>query len=1005
MDASPTGHSQLRKRALVVQHDPGTRKLICEQLTHQGFEVDAGSTIAEGAAQYQAQPLVVTSTDRDPMMPRGFIAWLHENHPDENTRPYILAICDRESSLSTPPQNRAWDELLTLPVKGVELRNRIEAIGTWVDSFLEGQNGNGNGDSFVRVPEEEVAAVPVPKAQERQRVVVRAKFPNRKAQTVEAAPTQRLAEVGSQSGAATEPVMKVPPPPSLISPKTAPVKPITPPTGPVAERTKPRPALRNTGLMSPTEQFQALVDNAPVALAMLDKDLRYLVVNRKWLRDFRLENVELIGRSHLEVFPQLGENWSHVYQRALEGMPDRSQPDIFVHPDGTQSWVRWEVQPWTDSGREIQGITISCEAVNQDPTANSPSELELIGHSLLKGKVTPALSLSMEGIIEEASEACLGFAPTNTSTLKGQHFWEIFVGDQRREDMRLLFLAAAKETRESEYFAFPPTFVTEVQLSSGGETTMAWTNSPRYDGTGRVCGLVCLGIPIGDGSALLNDIDKARKGRQNLSGAASYYATEPSAILEQISFGIVLLDPERNTLYANPEHRHLLGYDVETFDDIEDWIRQAAPNPNQSQAVVEDWRTSVWQHQVTKVLALKTRDGVLREIEFRPRPTSDGGLMLTLFDVTERRRGEEALRSSEAKFRALFQDAGVGIVLEDTTGAIFDANPIFEAMMGVSRADLRRSGLQDWVEHSDRPQIGLALQKLDPTAASRHPANLDIRLVRQDQSQLIARTTISRVYDGNGRLLYTAYFIQDVTSEREATSNFQLAEQQNRALFQAIPDLILLLDSTGRVIDVIPAASGMLLSDAAEGIGKRLSEIAPALAPHESALLQEAVGQDGIVVHEFDQPFADGSSKALTARLARCGTDHVVAVIQVNTSTKEADNELRRLALTFHLSEDAIIIANLAGKITEWNPAAEKMFGYRSQDIVGHGLATLFSPNDRPAFNNVVADSLSEYGEWGGEVDYFRSDGSQSKANVLYYAIDETGDGEPTAILGINRPM
>ncbi|MEM1296488.1 MAG: PAS domain-containing protein, partial [Verrucomicrobiota bacterium] len=570
MNASPTGHAPNRKRALVVQHDPGTRKLICEQLTNFGFEVDAGGTVAEGAARYKAQPLVVTSTDRDPMIPRGFIAWLHENHPDENSRPYILAVCDRESSLSTPPQNRAWDELLTLPVKGSELKHRIQAIGTWVDRFLASRE-NGNGSHAPQIDAGIGAtAVPVAEPQDRERIVVRAKFPNRRAQTVEAAPQQRLADVTtSQAGSefTGDPGVKVPPPPSLVSPKTAPVKPITPPTGPVAERTRARPMMRNTGLMSPTEQFQALVDNAPVALAMLDQDLRYLVANRRWLRDFRLENVEVIGQSHLEIFPQLAETWSHVYFRALEGMPDRSQPEIFVHADGSQSWVRWEVQPWTNSAREIQGITISCEAVNQDPNANSPSELELVGHSLLKGKVTPVISLTMEGMIEEASEACLGFVPTSTTSLRGQHFWELFVSDQRRDDMRLQFLAAAKETRENEYFAFPPTFVTEVRLSSGGDTTMAWTNSPRYDGTGRISGVVCLGIPIGDGSALLNDIDKARKGRQNLSGAASYYATEPSAILEQISFGIVLLDPERNTLYANPEHRHLLGYDVETFDD------------------------------------------------------------------------------------------------------------------------------------------------------------------------------------------------------------------------------------------------------------------------------------------------------------------------------------------------------------------------------------------------------------------------------------------------------
>ena len=682
---SPTnhhsGHPEKRKRALVVQSDPATRKQVCEQLIHRGFEVDASTTVAEGLANYRTQPLVVTTTERDPALPRGFIAWLHEQHPEEMTRPYILAVCDREASLGTPPQNRAWDELLTTPLEAPELKARIAAIGAWVDGFLAAEaERDAMEEAEVEEDEPAVMAVPVAEARDTGKVAIRPKFPDREAQTrtqahaLEAAPkvklkvsaksgnggekpAQVLAQAPTQTQAQTQiqqaPVMKVPPPPKVPPPKTAPVKPITPKSGNI-EPHKP-PLRTTTGIvsLSPTEQMQALIDNSPQALAMLDRDLRYLVVNRRWLRDFRLEEDEnLIGRSHLEVFPKLEESMQRVFRRALDGISERGDEDLWVRPDGSQEWVNWEVQPWSNGSREVKGITICCEVVGKsrsDEKDEGQGELERVGHSLLRGKVTPVLCLGLDGTIEDASEACQRYLADSASPPAGEKFWDLFANDQRREDLKIEFLAAAKETREKEYFAFPPTYVTEVNLNSGGETAMAWSTSPRHDASGLISGLICVGMPIGDGSALLSDIGKARKSRQKLSGASAFYAAEPAAILEQVSFGIVVLDAQRNTLYANPEHRQLLGYDVEAVDDIEDWIRQAAPNPNASEALLADWRENVWQRQTTRALTLKTRDGVLREIEFRPRPTADGGVMLTLFDVTEKtaQRGGSALQRGQ----------------------------------------------------------------------------------------------------------------------------------------------------------------------------------------------------------------------------------------------------------------------------------------------------------------------------------------------------------------------
>ena len=51
--------------------------------------------------------------------------------------------------------------------------------------------------------------------------------------------------------------------------------------------------------------FSILVEQIPTAVAMLDRDLCYLVVSRRWLTDYAVDNQDIIGRSHYELFPLL----------------------------------------------------------------------------------------------------------------------------------------------------------------------------------------------------------------------------------------------------------------------------------------------------------------------------------------------------------------------------------------------------------------------------------------------------------------------------------------------------------------------------------------------------------------------------------------------------------------------------------------------------------------------------------------------------------------------------
>lgn len=107
------------------------------------------------------------------------------------------------------------------------------------------------------------------------------------------------------------------------------------------------------------------IDAAPVPIAMFDRDMRYIAASRRFKLDFDLENQELVGRSHYDVFPEIPQHWRDVHQRCLQGAVERSAGERFVRSDGTVNWVRWEIQPWYDTPERIGGIILFSEDVTE----------------------------------------------------------------------------------------------------------------------------------------------------------------------------------------------------------------------------------------------------------------------------------------------------------------------------------------------------------------------------------------------------------------------------------------------------------------------------------------------------------------------------------------------------------------------------------------------------------------------------------------------------------------
>jgi PAS domain S-box-containing protein len=141
----------------------------------------------------------------------------------------------------------------------------------------------------------------------------------------------------------------------------------------ITERKRAELALRETNLalenqtavlQSREELLKIFVKNVPAAVAMLDRDMRYVQVSDRWCSSYLPGRAQVLGRSHYEIFPDMPERWKEVHRRALQGETLRADEDRWEGQDGTH-WARWEVRPWKTAEGAVGGILILAEDIGR----------------------------------------------------------------------------------------------------------------------------------------------------------------------------------------------------------------------------------------------------------------------------------------------------------------------------------------------------------------------------------------------------------------------------------------------------------------------------------------------------------------------------------------------------------------------------------------------------------------------------------------------------------------
>lgn len=425
----------------------------------------------------------------------------------------------------------------------------------------------------------------------------------------------------------------------------------------------------------------------------------------------------------------------------------------------------------------------------------------------------------------------------------------------------------------------------------GSLVWMSWTNTPVYDDAGEFIEVLSIGNDL---SAFKQAEEAASQAAASLQESEARYRNlvelAPDAVLVHADRKIVFANPEALRLYGAGALEELLGRDI---------VELVAPEDRETSA--ERAEHAERGHATpAREFRLLTLDGrcVPAEargsgVHFQGRPA----VQVIIRDITDRKRAEEALRDSEARFHSVFESAPVGIVIGDLEGHVLESNVAFAQLLGCTPEELRGKPFQEFT-HPDDLAAELSLVE-EMLAGRRDHYQIDKRFLRKDGAVVDVRLTGG--FLGGPHAGRSVAIAEDVTARKRAEEAVALAHRQTQSLIDNTPDLVYAFDLEERFVLANAAIAGLLGSTPALMIGKSRRQF----MPDEDAAWHEANDRQ-VLEHGKAMEFEERSqlrgrsitwlTKKFPLRDAN-GRVFAVAGISADISArKQAEEALRRLS-------------------------------------------------------------------------------------------------------------
>ena len=213
---------------------------------------------------------------------------------------------------------------------------------------------------------------------------------------------------------------------------------------------------------------------------------------------------------------------------------------------------------------------------------------------------------------------------------------------------------------------------------------------------------------------------------------------------------------------------------------------------------------------------------------------------------------------------------------------------------------------------------------------------------------------------------------EEIEERRRVEEALRESESRQRAVLNALPDLMLLRDGSGIYSPdpVLLIPPGDLRSDMTR------EQYAWSLMAQFEPFFEEALKSGEVQIQEYSIPFMD-RTRYFEARIATAGVEQTVTIVREITDRIEAGSQLKLQGAALEAAANSIVITDDEGSIIWVNPAFSELTGFSFDEAVGRSLRTL-NPGD--ARNEVLAEmweTVKSGRVWRGEFVNQRKDGTR----------------------------
>ena len=465
---------------------------------------------------------------------------------------------------------------------------------------------------------------------------------------------------------------------------------------------------------------------------------------------------EAIGKNlSMVIAPERWPALEKVFEKILCGESISQIPGLGVRRDGQIIQVSVTLWPMRNSLGEITAVSSTFRDVSRQYEAEKAQALLA---SIVESSEDAIFSGNPDGKIltwNRGAEALFGYT---SQEIVGKS-----VGILARPDRGERMPQMLKTLRQGWAIG---AYDTVMLHKDGHEVDVAFAVSPVRNSAGEVIG----------GSAIARNIGQRVQAERMLAESEERFRK----FFDQAPIGTCVATRDGHFVQVNGAFYAMLGYAKEELL-ATNWMD--VTHPDDLSVSPEIWKRlqrmpggsleaeKRYIHRDGSVIWVRMKYSLLREAN-----GSSQYAVVHVEDITERKRTEVALRESEERYRATFEQAAVGITHLSPEGKILRCNARFAEIIGYPAEKIPGmtvqqitcpDDLQDCVDRLDRIRAG----------ASNIPG-FEKRYIRQDGSLTWVRITPSFARDSQGNILLNSSIIEDINARKQAESKLQEAKDR-----------------------------------------------------------------------------------------------------------------------------------------------------------------------------------------------------------------------------------